>query len=312
LAATVPFDARISLQKLEVFRVIVEQGSVSRAAERLYVTQPVVSSHLRDLEDRLGTKLMRRSGNRMELTEAGRAALAWANDVLTHTHELAREIDGLADGSRGSAAIASSMTAGSYLLPPILAAFRRERDGAHIILSTSDPEHASASVEAGECDFAIILSDDDHASHPTLTLERICDEPLVLVTAPDGRPAASELMVSELATLPFVTSPTGLSRQRTVSRQLAMVGLHSLDVVIELGHAEAMKHAVRAGLGVAFLFRSSVEAELARGELREITVRDARLHAPIFIVTRADKRFTPIQQALLDDIREHLRRRAGY
>jgi DNA-binding transcriptional LysR family regulator len=301
-------DTRVSLHKLEVFCTVVELGSVSRAAEQLYVAQPVVSAHVKSLEDRVGAKLLRRQGNRMVLTEAGVTVHDWAGDVLTRSRAMAREVEGLADGSRGIAAIASSMTAGSYLLPGILAAFRKERPGAHIALSASDPEHASASVEAADADFAVIIADHDQISHPSLSLEQLAEEPLVLVASVNGRPASSEVRVMELASLAFVSSPRRLSRQRMVARQLAEMGVASMDVVIELGHAEAMKRAVRAGLGVAFLFRSSVREELEREELREVRVLDAHLTAPVLLVHRRDKRFTAMQQDLIEAIRSGLGR----
>jgi LysR family transcriptional regulator, low CO2-responsive transcriptional regulator len=263
-----PLDTRVSLQKLEVFCLVADVGSVSRAAEQLYVAQPVVSAHVKSLEERVGAKLLQRRGNRMVLTEAGEVAYTWANDVLTRSREMEREVEGLADGSRGIAAIASSMTAGSYLLPELLAQFRQARPGAHITLSASDPEHASAAVEAGECDFAVVIAEEDQVVHRSLVLERLCEEPLVLVAPADGRPASDTVTLKELGSMPLVSSPLGLSRQRMVARQLAELGVTSMPVAIELGHAEAMKRAVRSGLGVAVLFLSSVEEELRRGELR--------------------------------------------
>jgi DNA-binding transcriptional LysR family regulator len=247
----------------------------------------------------------------MVLTEAGEVAYAWAQDVLTRSREMERNVAGLADGSQGVAAIASSMTAGSYLLPAILAEFRRERPGAHITLTTSDPEHAASAVEAGECDFAVVIADEDQIDRRNLHLDRVGDEPLLLVAAPEVPPAGTELAVNELASLPFVSSPRSFSRQRIVDRQLAEMGLPAISVVIELGHAEAMKRAVRSGLGVAFMFRSSVEDELARGDLREIAVRDGHLTAPVLLVRREDRRFTPMQPQLVDVVRERLAARSG-
>jgi DNA-binding transcriptional LysR family regulator len=304
-------DTRISLHKLEVFCTVVEVGSVSRAAERLYVAQPVVSAHMRSLEERVGAKLLQRRDNRMILTEAGTAAYAWAQDVLTRSREMQREVEGLTDGSRGVAVIASSMTAGSYLLPDVLARFRAGRPGVQITMTTSDPEHASEAVDAGECDFAVLIADEDQIDRRNLVLERLAEEPLVLVGGVGHGPASDELSVKELASLPFVSSPGRLSRQRIVTRQLNEMGLPSTQVAIELGHAEAMKRAVRVGLGVAFLFRSSVQEELERGDLREIAVTDAHLTAPVILVRRNDKRFTSMQQQLVDAVRAGLSNRGG-
>lgn len=295
-----PLDTRIPLHKLEVFCYVVELESMSRAAERLYVAQPVVSAHIKSLEERIGAELLYRKGNRMLLTEAGASAYQWATEVLTRSREMAREIEGLTDGSRGAVVIASSMTVGSYLLPPILAQFRMDRPGAQITLTSSDPEHASTATEAGECDFAVLISDDPHLVSPHMTAAQIGEQDVVLVATPDDRTGQDgPLHGSELAGLPFVSSPARLTRQAIVDRQLQRAGVAKLEVVIELGHAEAMKRAVRHGLGLAFLFRSSVADELARGDLREIALADARLTAPVMLLYRREKRFTTMQQDLI-------------
>ena len=122
-----PVDSRVTLHKLEVFELVVEHGSVSRAAEQLYVSQPVVSEHLRSLERRVGAPLFYREARALRLTESGEAVHGWATDLLTRTRSLSRQIDGLSDGMRGSAVIAASMSVGSYLLPRVLAGFRRDR-----------------------------------------------------------------------------------------------------------------------------------------------------------------------------------------
>jgi DNA-binding transcriptional LysR family regulator len=299
----VALDTRISLHKLEVFCTVADLGNVSRAAEQLYVAQPVVSAHIKSLEQRVGAKLFERRENRMALTEAGEAAHAWATDVLTRSREMDREIQGLAGGSHGAAAIASSMSVGSYILPEIVSAFRRERPGARITVDTSDPEHAAASAEAGECDFAVLVAEDDQVASRNLRLERLAEEQFILIAGVDSFPAADALTVKDLTTLPYVSSPVGLSRQRMVNRKLGEIGLSSMNVVIELGHPESMKRAVRAGLGVAFMFQSSVAEEIKRGELREIKVLEANLRAPVLLVHRIDKRFTRMQMDLVNDVR---------
>jgi DNA-binding transcriptional LysR family regulator len=106
-------DSRVTLHKLEVFSLVVELGGVSRAAEQLFVSQPVVSAHIRSLEQRVGARLFYREGRHLRLTEAGRAVHGWANDVLTHTRELSRHLDGLSDGTQGSVVVGASMSVGS-------------------------------------------------------------------------------------------------------------------------------------------------------------------------------------------------------
>src|SRR5919109_5628135 len=181
-------DRRITLHKLEVFELVVELGGVSRAADRLYVAQPVVTAHIRSLEERLGTDLFYREGGRMHLTEGGRAVHAWAADLLRRTRELSRHLEGLSDGTQGSVVLAASMSIGSYSLPPLLSRFRRERPLVDIVLNILDSEHAMADTEAGENDFAVVIAETDPVSQ-SLRAEMLGEDELVVVAAAEGEPA---------------------------------------------------------------------------------------------------------------------------
>jgi DNA-binding transcriptional LysR family regulator len=297
-------DKRITLHKLEVFDLVVELGGISRAADRLYVTQPVVTAHVRSLEQRLGTTLFYRDGGRMHLTEGGRAVHAWAQDLLRRTRELSRHLDGLSDGSQGSVAVGATMSVGSYSLPVLLSEFREERPLVEITLNILDAEHALADTEAGENDFAVVVVDADPASRG-LDSERLGEEELVVVAAPDGDPVESRITVDELASLSFVEAPQKLIRRQFVDRQLQQIGIRERNVAIELGHPEAMKRATAAGRGVAVMFRSAVRAELAGGGLREIEVDGVHLTGPVYLVYRKDKLFSAVHRDLIEAIRRH-------
>jgi DNA-binding transcriptional LysR family regulator len=301
----VPFGSRVSLHKLEVFTTVVRHGSITRAAEELFVAQPVVSAHVRSLEDRLGVKLFDRQGRQLELTEGGRIVHDWASEILTRTRELAREIDGLADGTRGSVVIAASMTAGTYLLTPIIIAFKRDHPDADISLNIAEPEGVLAAAEAGECDFGLVMVDEGESRRP-LSYRHLRDEDLVLTASRDGDPVAAEVTCADLGDLAFVCSPVDRRRRSMVDRMLARHGVTKRNVVLSLGHAAAIKRGVLEGMGVAMMFRSSIEDELASGALREITITDAALSAPLLMVQRRDKRLSPLQARLAEAIVERL------
>jgi LysR family transcriptional regulator, low CO2-responsive transcriptional regulator len=295
-------DRRISLHKLEVLCLVVELGGVGRAAEALFVAQPVVSAHIRSLEERLGTKLFYREGRRLHLTESGRVVHAWAEDVLARTRELDRHLAGLSEGSRGSVALGASMSLGSYRLPPVLTRFRRAHPEVELRLSIADTEHSIEDARAGALDFAIVVSDAD-PDGPGLETELLGHEELVLIAAPDAEPVAAEVAPAELAGLPFVEAPEGIVRRRFVDRSLKDLGAEERDVVLEFGHPEAMKQAVRAGLGVSMLFRSAVAEELELGLLREVGIAGADVRIGVYLVHRKGKEFSPPHRELLDEIR---------
>lgn len=298
-------DNRVSLYKLEVFCLVVDLSGVGRAAEHLYVSQPVVSGHLRSLENRLGTTLFERVGTRLELTQTGHTVYAWARDVLRKSAEMERELAGLADGTAGAAAIATSMTVGSYLLPPILTEFARDHPDARVTANVFDPNQIWHALTSGQCDLGVPIARRIPHGHG-LTGDHVGNQDLVLVGPPEHWPAGTRITATDLAGLPFVSTPRGSTRRDLEDAELAALDITDRRVVIEFGHPEGIKHAVGTGLGVAMLFRASVAAELTAGTLREIPIEDAHPQLPVYVVWRADKRLTPLHHAVIDTIRHDL------
>ena len=295
-------DLRISLRKLEVLSLVVQLGGVGRAAEHLFVAQPVVTAHIRSLEERLGAKLFYREGRQMHLTEAGQAVHRWAEEVLTRTRELERYLAGISDGKQGTVVLGASMSVGSYELPSVLATFRATHPGVDLRLGVSDTEHAIEDTRAGVLDFAVVVSD-EQLELPGMEVERVGSDEIVLVAAPGGEPHDDTISTEVLRGLPFIDAPEGIVRRKFVDRQLRQLGVRDRNVVLQLGHPEAMKRATRDGLGVTLLFRSAVREELAAGLLREIRVEGADLAVPLYIVFRKGKTFSPLHWALIEEIR---------
>jgi DNA-binding transcriptional LysR family regulator len=301
----VSLDTRISLRKLEVFSVVVQLGGVGRAAEQLYVAQPVVTAHIHSLEQRLGVKLFYREGRRLHLTEAGVAVHGWTEDLLTRTRELERDLGALSDGSQGTVAFGASMSLGSYTLPAVMTRFRERHPRAELRLSISDTEHAIEDTRAGILDFAVIVSEAG-LELPGMVAEQVGSDEIVFVTAPDAGPAGDTLTPEELGRLPFIEAPVGIIRRTFIDRQLRRLGITDRDIVLELGHPEAMKRATATGLGVTLLFRSAVAEELADGSLREIHVEGADVTVPVYIVHRRGKSFSALHEGMIREIRAEL------
>lgn len=299
-------DTQLSLKRLEVFRLVVEERSVTKAADILMVAQPAVSSQLRALESWLGAKLFARQGNRLVLTEAGERANEWAREMLAGAAQIKRDVGDLESGKAGSAVIASSMAVGSYLLSPILADFQSTRAEADLTLSISQPNDALRAVETGEADFAVVSWDQRHLPDTT-TSELLRTEPLLLCAGAGAVPADTTLTLEEALELPFVGAPHNVVYQRDLVDQIRKLTSTEPRFVIRLGHAEPMKRAAIDHGWAIFVPRYVAENELASGLLRLIEVEGLDLTERIALLWRRDKLFSPLQQAAVDAIRSALR-----
>jgi LysR family transcriptional regulator, low CO2-responsive transcriptional regulator len=294
--------SQITLQKLEVFHLVVRLGSVTRAAERLGIAQPAVTSHLRSLEDKVGATLLRRDGRNLVLTETGERIHTWADEVIARSYEMERDLSGLRDGASGNVVIASTMAAGSYSVTDIVVEFLKKNEGAKLAIQISNPKVVLESVRTGACDFAVLILDPSQ-NIEGLIVQKLWDEPLVLTAARESNRVGSTASNSLLQEMDFITPPRGLVTRDLEDEMLHVNGVTERNVVLELGHPEAMKRAVKSDIGVSFLLATTIREELQSGVLRRVETPElANFTIPLFLVYRRKKTLSKLQRRLLDFI----------
>jgi DNA-binding transcriptional LysR family regulator len=298
-------DTRISLRRLEVFCLVVEEGGVTRAAEHLFVAQPAVSSQIRALEDWVGAKLFLRTGGRLVLTDAGQRVYEWSKEMLARSLEMRRDVASLGDGSRGTLIVAASLAAGTYLLPPPLVAFSAERAETEIVINVSQPQDALHVTQTGEADLAIVAWD-GRETPDYLEGEHIHSEEIILCAAPDGPPETAVLDRKQVAALPHVDISTKAAFYRMMELQLRRQGVRDRNIVVRLGHAETIKRVIQDHKVVGFLPRYVVDDDLAAGTLREIEVTGLELEEHLWMFRRRDKVQSALQAAAIATLREYL------
>lgn len=297
--------SHLSLHKIAVFCAVADHGSITRAAEQLAIAQPVVTAHVRALSDKLGVALTRRTGRRIELTEEGRRVHAWGADLLRRARDLEQALAETREGRRGTATLAASMTFGSYVLPRLLVDSRARFPDADLAVQVVSPRAATQSVRDGGCDMAFTILEPGH-DIDGLEVTPMRQEPLILIGA--ARPDTPQtLSPAQLETLPFVAAQAGTPRRAIEDHALMAAGIGTRRIALELGHAEAIKQAVRAGAGVAFVFLSSVQDDLATGTLAHIDTPGMALSVPIYLVRRRGRPLSPFHAALADHLTQAIR-----
>ncbi|WP_026310590.1 LysR family transcriptional regulator [Parafrankia elaeagni] len=298
-------QTQLSLRRLEVFCLVVEECSVTRAAEALLVAQPAVSAQLRALEAWVGAPMFQRQGNRLVLTEAGERTHRWASGVLAGAAAVRREVGDLAGGETGRVVVFSSLAVGTYVVPPVLARLGRERPRADITVATSRPDEVVHAVESGECDLAV-LNWDQRPLPETVDLERLATVPLGVYVSPELVERGAALSVAEAMALPLVGAPGNVVYQRNLESQLRAADQPVPHFVLRLGHAEAMKRAaVTNGWGL-IAPSYAVDVEVADGRLHRLDLPDLDLSEEIVLLRRHDKLWSPLQQAAVAALRSEV------
>ncbi|MBV8194390.1 MAG: LysR family transcriptional regulator, partial [Candidatus Dormibacteraeota bacterium] len=259
-------ELQLSFRRLEIFRMVVDERGVTRAAEILMVAQPSVSAQLRALEAWVGAPLFARKGNSLVLTEAGEYVDRWAREVLAGAAQVRRDVGALASGQTGRVVIASSMAVGTYLLPPVAAALRRERPLADITVSISKPGEVVHEVDMGACDFAVV-NWDERSLPEDLEAELLTSFSLDVYATPATVDGTATWSAERALSLPMVGAPAEVVYQRNLIAQLRQAELPEPHFVLRLGHVEAMKRAAIDNHWALIVPPYAVAEEVAAGRL---------------------------------------------
>lgn len=300
-------EPQLTLRRLEVFRLVVDQRSVTRAAAQLMIAQPAVSSQLRALEEWAGAKLFVRRGNQLLLTEAGHHMDVWARRVLAGANEVRRDVESVESGQTGAVVVAASMGVGSYLLPQVLTRFRESNPGVDITLNIVQPQEAIRQISTGEADFAVSSWDadaDDARSDVRSTALR--EEPLVIVVRPDMLPPGGTLPLEEALRLPMIGAPRAVAAQRSLTSQLHALSDVEPDFVIRLGHAVSATRAVMEHGWAAILPRYVVDADVTAGRLAVVDVPGFDVRERLALIWHPDKLFAKLHERLLATVKSEL------
>lgn len=305
-AAPPPYDDEperstpFNLIQLHTFYLVAREGSFSAAADRLHVTQPAVSRQVQTLERVVGSTLFGKRDRRVELSEAGRTLFAYAERIDRLSREAGRAMEELRDLERGEVLLAASTTPGNYLLPAPIAEFRRLHPRIRVVLTVANSAEVARRVRDGDADLGVVGGSADAGS---VLAEPYLEDEIRLVAAP-GHPLAAgmEPAAERLAGETLVVREAGSSTQAVVDAQLGRWGLAFRERVA-FGSSEAIKRAVAAGLGVAYLSSVTTACELHDGALVELGGPCSRVTRRLLAIVRRGGRLSRATQAF----RQHLR-----
>jgi DNA-binding transcriptional LysR family regulator len=285
------------LAALDLFRSVVELGSVSRAAAAHGVAQPSASSRIRTLEGQLGLRLLDRSPTGSRPTPNGQLISDWAAELLRYADTLAAGVASLKAEQSGLLRIAASYTIAEYLLPPWLERFLADRPDDSVTLEVTNSRAVLGRLEAGAVDLGFVESPTVPAS---LDQQAVATDELVSVVAP-RHPWASRTSVdlTELATTPLVLRERGSGTREALEALLASVGLDAPQSALDLGSISAVRIAVINGSSPTVISRLAVADDIANGRLVELTVPGLQINRTLRAVWPRRNELSRLAAALL-------------
>lgn len=280
---------------LAIFHAVASTGSVTRAADRLSISQPAVSKQLAQFERSVGSKLFDREARGVRLTDAGRTLAIYSAKLFELAAEAERAVRDASFVRSGRVEIGTSPTIGAYVLPRVLVHLRRRFPSIEATAEVSGPAALATLVRDRAIDVAVthVPLDGDIACRP------FASEPLIVV-APPRHPIARRRTVTPraLAALPFVLREAGHITRVSFESALSRHGATVRNAIV-LSTAEAVKRAVIDGLGVAVLPESAARDDLVARRLSRVAVAGFDVRISTFVSTLAGRQQAKATTAFL-------------
>ncbi len=262
--------------RLKVFRTVADSLNFRKASEELFISQPAVTQQVKALEEELGISLFDRSGGKVSLTESGLVLAGYAQKLKAMVDEAAQAVAEVSGTGNDELRVGASQTIGQYLLPNLLAGFRKDFPRVALSGMSGNTDQVLIALAEHRIDLALI---EGPVSGSAVKATAFMEDFMVLVVPPDHEWADQEIAISELASAQFVTREHGSGSRRVVEDALLKTGLDlkHLQVTMTLDTTEGLLSAVEAGLGVAFVSRWAVRNQLTLGTLKLAHVKKLKL-----------------------------------
>ncbi len=298
----------IDIRQLQVFMAVWENRSFSRAAQKIYLTQPTVSGHIRELEEALGVQLFDRGGRKVIPTRAGEFFYPFVRQILKLSSQAEREMALFLGEKKGSLNLGGSNIPGQYILPALISQFKASRPDVQVILRIADTAAITMAVADSDLELGMVGA---VIPKTGLRFEPCFHEEMVLIVPP-GHPFAGreQIGLDDLVSEPLIVREKGSGTRLAAENALKAAGniqIKDLHIVAEIGSTEAVRQAVKAGLGCSIISRRAVEDDLKYGLLYASGLEGIELHRQFYLVWHSHRTPSPLASAFRDFILQKCR-----
>jgi DNA-binding transcriptional LysR family regulator len=258
----------MTIRQLKLFQVVGTYSSITKAANFIRVSQPTVSKEIRILEQELGAKLYTKVGHGIELTAEGVAFFTDIKTILLLIEELRRKHNHNDNQRPSTLSVAGTESPSAWLLPGALRSFQKIYPKVQTILRTGDSKQVERMILSGQAEVALTTN---ALYNPLIVLDALRTEQVLAVVAARGPLAnKNKFKRGEISTVPLIAKVGG-----RITAQLEHQGLKP-NVVMQSESIVAIRAAVKAGIGLGFLYRDVVQEELQQGILKSIAVPELK------------------------------------
>ena len=286
----------LDMHRLMVFYTVVNEGTLSKAGDRLYMSHPAISAHMKALEQQLGMPLFYRVGRRSVVNKAGDVLYKMTEKLFSVAEELKAEMENLKGIAGGRVSLGVSV-GWQYYVPKALDQFRQRYPGVELLMEIANSDRIEKLVLDRTLDIGFVGRD---TSRPELASEHLANDELVPICN-TSHPFASmtAIDINELSEEALIVRETDSATRRLTNELLQAHNL-AQNISMELGSYEAIKSAVMAGHGIGIVSRQALDVELQAGFLVAVDIPQLRSYMGLHLIYHKQKKMTGTQLAFID------------
>lgn len=299
----------MDLWQLQIFCKVVELSSFSKAGQAIHLSQPTVSSHIKDLEQHFGCPLIDRLSRHAVPTKAGTLLYTNALKLLALRDETETIMAEFQGQYKGRLPIGGSTIPGGYLLPPIIGRFNRQYPHIQVSLAIGDSREIALKTLAGEIELGVVGARYGEAH----LVETTCIHDTLKLIVPEDHPLAgnASVTIEALRQEPMIVREAGSGTLEVLTNALRAKGVEldkqQFNIIAEIGNTVGIVGGIKGGLGISILSTRAVEDELAHGTLKALDIDGVDLQRYFYLVSDERRTLSPLGKAFQRFIINHIR-----
>jgi DNA-binding transcriptional LysR family regulator len=297
----------MDLWQLNIFCKVVELKGFSKAGQAVHLSQPTISSHIKDLETHFGCQLIDRLGKEAVPTKAGELLYDYARRMIALRDETETALSEFQGKIKGRLVIGGSTIPGGYILPRLVGAFTNKHPGVTVSLIIGDTEKIIAETIAGALELGIVGA---ASSDKRIVQERLLNDTMRLIVPADHKLAKKKrLSLQMLFKEPFVIREQGSGTLRSITLSLMEKGYSSqdLNIIAEMGSTAAIIQGIKGNVGVSILSTIAVAEELQAGTLKALPIQSLNLERSFYLTRHQHRSASPLCKAFISFLKQEIK-----
>ena len=290
----------MDLWQLKIFCKVVELKSFSKAGKMVHLSQPTVSSHIKDLEDHFGCRLIDRLSKEAVATKSGELLYGYAHKILAFADEIETALAEFNGKIKGRLLIGGSTIPGGYLLPKIIGLFSAKYPEVTVSLIVEDTEKIIDGVLSGNLELGVVGAE---SGEKKILQEKLIEDEMHLIV-PASHPWARQKAISleSLLDEPFIVRERGSGTLASIQQSMARAGynIENLNITAELGSTEAVRQGIKNKLGVSILSTLAVSEDLETGSLAAVNVKGLQLKRNFYLTRHKYRSLSPLSRIFME------------